>query len=170
MGQRRRARELAFLSIYQCEVLGGLAARCLADLLADQSRPPEVAEFAGLVVESFDRHRAAVDRVIRETSPKWELERMASTDRAVLRLAVTELLLIPGVPEPVTINEAVDIAKRYGGDESGHFVNGVLDAIRLRLEAGETEIEFEIEADALATEADAPATETDAARGAPGEG
>ena len=103
MGQRRRARELAFLSLYQCELLGGSAASRLADLLADQSRPPEVAEFAGLVVESFDRHRAAVDRMIRETSPKWELERMASTDRAVLRLAVTEMLLVPGVPEPVVV-------------------------------------------------------------------
>lgn len=60
---------------------------------------------------------------------------MAATDRAVLRLAVVELLLVPGVPEPVTINEAVEIAKRYGGDESGSFVNGVLDAIRRRVVA-----------------------------------
>lgn len=57
---------------------------------------------------------------------------MTATDRAVIRLAVVELLFMPGVPEPVTINEAVEIAKRYGGDESGHFVNAVVDAVRKR--------------------------------------
>lgn len=134
MGRRRRARELAFLALYQSEVLGAPSgSAALADLIAERHRPAEVAGFAALIVESFDRHRAAVDRVIRETSPRWELERMPATDRAVLRLAVTELLLVPGIPEPVTINEAVDIAKRYGGDESGRFVNGVLDAVRKRL-------------------------------------
>jgi transcription antitermination protein NusB len=59
---------------------------------------------------------------------------MATTDRAVLRLAVVELLFVPGVPDPVTINEAIDLAKRYGGDGSGGFVNGVLDAIRRRID------------------------------------
>jgi len=59
---------------------------------------------------------------------------MAATDRAVLRLAVVELIFVPGVPDPVTINEAIEIAKRYGGDESGRFVNGVLDAIRRRID------------------------------------
>jgi N utilization substance protein B len=83
---------------------------------------------------------------------------MSATDRAVLRLAATELLLVPGVPEPVTINEAVDIAKRYGGDESGGFVNGVLDAVRRRLVAHESE------------EADAQAAENNPAAGAPGDG
>ncbi len=58
---------------------------------------------------------------------------MKSTDRAVIRLAVVELFFTPGIPEPVTINEAIEIAKRYGGEESGHFVNGVVDAVRRRM-------------------------------------
>jgi transcription antitermination factor NusB len=136
VGPRRRARELAFLALYQSDLLGEQAAARLNELLAEQPRPPEVVEFARLVVESVDRHRAAVDRAIREAGARWELERMAATDRAVLRLAVVEIFFVPGMPEAVTINEAVEIAKRYGGDDSGRFVNGVLDAIRRRVAAG----------------------------------
>jgi transcription antitermination factor NusB len=144
VGQRRRARELAFLALYQSDLLGEPAVQRLNELVGEQPRPPELVEFARLVVESVDRHRAAVDRAIREAGSRWELERMSATDRAVLRQAVVELYFVPGVPEAVSINEAVEIAKRYGGDASGRFVNGVLDAIRRRVAAGaggELEIE-----------------------------
>jgi transcription antitermination factor NusB len=136
LGQRRRARELAFLALYQADLLGETARDRLDQLLVDEDRPEEIKEFARQVVESVDRHRAAVDRTIREASPRWELERMAATDRAVLRQAVAELFFLPGVPDVVTIDEAIEIAKRYGGDESGRFVNGVIDAIRRRVVAG----------------------------------
>lgn len=132
MGPRRRAREIAFLALYQSDLLAESAPARLAEIVGGARRPPDVVEFAAHIVESFDRHHAAVDRAIRESSPRWELERMTATDRAVIRLAVVELLFMPGVPEPVTINEAVEIAKRYGGDESGHFVNAVVDAVRKR--------------------------------------
>jgi len=132
VGARRRARELAFLALYQSDLLGEPALVRLQDIVGGAARPPDVVEFAAHIVQSFDRHHAAVDRAIRESSPRWELERMTATDRAVLRLAVVELLFMPGVPEPVTINEAVEVAKRYGGDESGHFVNAVVDAVRRR--------------------------------------
>jgi N utilization substance protein B len=133
VGSRRRARELAFLALYQSDLLAEPAALRLRELVAAAPPPPETSDYARLVVDSFDHHRPAVDRTIRETAPQWELERMATTDRAVLRLAVVELLFVPGVPDPVTINEAIDLAKRYGGDGSGGFVNGVLDAIRRRI-------------------------------------
>jgi N utilization substance protein B len=133
MGSRRRARELAFLALYQSDLLGEPAAVRLRELAPDPEVPAEAGEYARLVVDSFDHHRPAVDRTIRETAPQWELERMATTDRAVLRLAVVELLFMPGVPDPVTINEAIEIGKRYGGEGSGRFVNGVLDAIRRRI-------------------------------------
>ncbi len=132
MGLRRRARELAFLALYQSDLLTEPAQARLAELLGSERRPADVADFARRIVESFDHHRAAVDRAIREASPRWELERMTATDRAVLRLAVVELIFLPEIPEPVTINEAVEIAKRYGGEASGHFVNAVVDAIRRR--------------------------------------
>jgi transcription antitermination protein NusB len=133
MGSRRRARELAFLALYQSDLLGEPGIDRLRELVAGDPPPTETGDYARLVVDSFDHHRPAVDRTIRETAPQWELERMATTDRAVLRLAVVELLFMPGVPDPVTINEAIEIAKRYGGDGSGRFVNGVLDAIRRRI-------------------------------------
>lgn len=133
MGSRRRARELAFLALYQSDLLQEAAALRLRELVASDPPPPDTGDYARLVVDSFDHHRPAVDRTIRETAPQWELERMATTDRAVLRLAVVELLFVPGVPDPVSINEAIELAKRYGGDGSGGFVNGVLDAIRKRI-------------------------------------
>jgi len=134
VGSRRRARELAFLALYQSDLLQEPAALRLRELVASAPPPLETSDYARLVVDSFDHHRPAVDRTIRETAPQWELERMATTDRAVLRLAVVELLFVPGVPDPVTINEAIDLAKRYGGGGSGGFVNGVLDAIRRRID------------------------------------
>jgi len=118
--------------MYQSDLLGEPAMERLDDIVGEAARPPDVVEFATHIVESYDRHHAAVDRAIRESSPRWELERMTATDRAVLRLAVVELLFMPGVPEPVTINEAVEVAKRYGGAESGHFVNAVVEAVRRR--------------------------------------
>ncbi len=136
VGQRRRARELGFLALYQADLLGEPAAARLNELLAAGRRPPEMIDFARRIVDAIDHHRAAIDRAIREASSHWELERLSATDRAVLRQAVAELLFFPEIPEPVTINEAIEIAKRYGGDESGKFVNGVLDAIRRRVAAG----------------------------------
>jgi len=154
VGSRRRARELAFLALYQSDLLGEPAGARLRELLATTQLAPETSEYARLVVDSCDHHRAAVDRTIRETAPQWELERMATTDRAVLRLAVVELLFVPGVPDPVTINEAIDLAKRYGGDGSGGFVNGVLDAIRRRID--ERRAEPAIATDAIAEQETAP--------------
>ena len=159
MGSRRRARELAFLALYQSDLLADRALTRFAELIAGDTYPPEVVEFAQRIVESFDRHHAAVDRTIRETAPRWELERLAATDRAVLRLAVVELIFVPGVPDPVTINEAIEIAKRYGGDESGGFVNGVLDAIRRRIEERIAEAPPDSAATPETGEAPSPMTE-----------
>jgi len=80
-------------------------------------------------VEGVSRHREAIDRLLSENLLHWKLERLTRTDRALLRLAVFEMVFDPEVPAKVAINEAVEIGKKFGGEESAKFLNGVLDAI-----------------------------------------
>lgn len=89
--------------------------------------PEEVEEFTRSLVLGVDAHQAEVDRLIQRYSQHWRLERMARVDRNVLRLAIFELLHLPEVPRRVTLNEAIELAKKFGTEESGAFVNGILD-------------------------------------------
>jgi N utilization substance protein B len=122
------------LALYQADVLDEPVAVRLEQLLGEETVDEETIGFARTLVENLALHRGAVDRALREAAIGWSLERMSATDRAVLRMAAAELLLVPGVPAAVTIDEAIEIAKDYGGEESGRFVNGVLDAVRRRME------------------------------------
>ena len=79
-------------------------------------------------------HRGEVDSLIKRFSEHWRLERMPTVDRNILRLAIYELLYRPDIPAKVSINEAVDLGKKYGSEDSGSFINGILDRIRLHLE------------------------------------
>ena len=78
-----------------------------------------------------------VDATLREGAPNWPLERLAATDRSVLRAAVAELISRPGTPARVVLDEAIELAKRYGTEESGRFVNGVLDHVARALRPAE---------------------------------
>ncbi|HEY9720748.1 MAG TPA: transcription antitermination factor NusB [Oscillatoriaceae cyanobacterium] len=87
---------------------------------------PEVREFVVELVKRYTDHREDVDKRLAEAAKNWSVERMASLDRDILRLAVAELLYVREVPVEVAINEAVELAKKYGTQDSGRFVNGVL--------------------------------------------
>ena len=91
--------------------------------------PPEIRAFAEELVRGVIAKRDALDEIIRGISLNWKLERMAVIDRNVLRLAAYELLHVPGIPRKVTINEAIEIAKHFGTDDSGSFVNGIVDRV-----------------------------------------
>lgn len=82
------------------------------------------------LLEKTMKNRALIDELISRAAVNWRLQRIAVADRNVLRLAVCEMLFVDDVPDEVAINEAVEIAKRFGGDESPSFINGVLDAVR----------------------------------------
>lgn len=129
MGQRRRARETALKILYAMDVTECSVEQAIADYYAQFGEDPSVAEFANLLVRGVARRKDEIDEAIRKVSQNWRLERMARVDRNVLRFAVFELLWVADVPKRVTLNEAIELAKRYGAEDSGAFINGLLDRI-----------------------------------------
>jgi len=138
MGTRRKAREAALQMLYQMDVSAAgveqvveLYHRFLAaDAGAEETREPtEQDEFSIQLVRGVSNELSAIDEIIRGVSQHWRLERMSRVDRNILRLATYELMRLADVPRRVTLNEAVELAKRYGSDGSAGFVNGVLDRI-----------------------------------------
>ena len=87
-------------------------------------------EFAKRIVLGVMEHRQEIDRLIKERSENWRLDRMTIIDRNILRIAIFELLYCSEIPPKVTLNEAIDLGKRYGSEESGSFINGILDRIQ----------------------------------------
>ncbi|MHC4591559.1 MAG: transcription antitermination factor NusB [Planctomycetota bacterium] len=122
------ARELALQALYQHDLLGELPEGKLRAFCQENARP-EVAEVALHLVEGCIARQDALDEIIRQTAENWELERMATSDRNILRLGVYELLFRKETPPKVAINEAIELAKKYSTENSPTFVNGVLDRI-----------------------------------------
>jgi len=136
MASRHQAREFALQMLYQAEV-GGMPMGEVIDGFwrHEEPVPDDVRGFATRLALGATTSRDEVDALLREGIENWRLERLGTVDRAVLRLAVFEFLHEPATPRIVVIDEAIEVAKRYGGEESGQFVNGILDAIRKRLDA-----------------------------------
>ncbi len=131
---RRRARELAFRVLYQADLLGDPVTdawtRAREDEEALDDDPRELVED---IVRTVANQGAEIDAMLTEAAEHWELARLAATDRAVLRSATAELIARPGMPVRVVLDEAITLAKRFGSEESGGFVNGVLDRVARRL-------------------------------------
>jgi len=129
MARRSRAREVALQVLYQDDLNPdhnpGRADRFLLDRLR---RDVELSEFARSLVTGVRRNRAFLDTKLGQIADNWSLERMAATDRNVLRLGAFEILYTD-TPERVAINEAVELARRFGTAQSSQFVNGILDRL-----------------------------------------
>jgi len=126
-GARRRAREVAFRVAYQADVAGDTYAFAWTLRREEETLSGDQAELVTDLVTALESRGTEVDDRLRAAAEHWPLQRLAATDRAVLRVAVAELLARPGSPARVVIDEAIEVARRFGGAESGHFVNGVLD-------------------------------------------
>jgi N utilization substance protein B len=127
--RRRRSREECFKALYRMQVADETAATAIDSLRADPALDSDVADYAAHLVTLTDVNRQEIDAIITESLDRWDLERVAQTDRAVLRMGVAELMYCSDVPLKVVIDEAIEIAKRYGTPASGRFVNGVLDNV-----------------------------------------
>ena len=123
---RHLARVMAMQALYEVDAVDGDPAAALDAVAAEHQARPRARTFASDLVQGVLHHLEAIDAVIREAAPQWPLTQVAGVDKAVLRVAVFELLFAQRVPPKVAINEAIDIAKTYGGEGSGRFVNGVL--------------------------------------------
>lgn len=130
---RRQARILAMQILYEADVAGHPVDEVLARYLADQSTPQPVRRYAERLVLGVLEDRGRIDVMIADAAPAFPLEQLPPVDRNILRIAVYELLHEPDVPLKAAINEAVEIAKQYGGESSGRFVNGVLGTIAANL-------------------------------------
>ena len=130
LGKRRKSREFALQVLYQLEVTKQDAIQAMVrsreNFLPDETED----EFAKRIVIGVLEHRQEIDRLIEERSENWRLDRMTAIDRNILRIALFELLYCSEIPPKVTINEAIDLGKRYGSEESGSFINGILDRIQ----------------------------------------
>jgi transcription antitermination protein NusB len=156
MGQRRRSREVALQVLYQLDVTGvspqegvslyfdHFAGDKEPDEKADENDVPQPDEapkpwsqeimavarpFAELLINGVSIHRDEIDRWIVSASENWRVDRMSVVDRNILRIAIYEMLYCEDIPPKVSINEAIDLGKRFSGQDSGPFINGVLDQI-----------------------------------------
>ena len=129
MGSRRRAREAAVQILYEMDLSGMEVERAIALFWSNLGASDGENEFGNQLVRGCASRQSSIDEAIRAVSEHWRLERMACVDRNIIRLAVFELMTLPDVPRKVTLNEAVELAKRFGDESSPAFVNGVLDRI-----------------------------------------
>jgi N utilization substance protein B len=133
LGQRRRGREYALQLLFQIDLSGGSPADLFEDFWRGIPASVTVREFAEKLVLGTWERAELLDEEIGKSAEHWRLERMAAVDRNVLRMAAWELLFDRETPPPVIIDEAIEIARKYGGEGSGSFINGILDGIHKRV-------------------------------------
>ncbi|MBM3306958.1 MAG: transcription antitermination factor NusB [Candidatus Eisenbacteria bacterium] len=125
MGIRREGRELAMMILYR-EAVTGLTDAVIPDL---DEAPPEAVAFAESLVAGVRTHVSVIDEAISGASEHWDIGRMGTVDRTVLRIGTYEIMFAPDTPVGVIIDEAIEAARKYSSDECGRFVNGILDRI-----------------------------------------
>jgi N utilization substance protein B len=126
---RRAARELAINVLYQIDVAHIPPQEALETAVENIVLEGAFADFARVLVDGVLEHMTKIDEVLKRLAVGWELQRQPAVDRNILRMAIFEILYLDHIPASVSINEAVDLAKKYSTAESGRFVNGVLGAL-----------------------------------------
>ncbi len=138
MRKRTKAREIVLKILYAWDIVGGSLRDAVREYwLTNKAEDDEVRTFVNMLIQGVDDNIKTLDEVISECAKNWKLERMAVIDRNILRMASFELMFLADVPPKVSINEAIDIVKKYSSEESGKFVNGILDKIKNNTDAGE---------------------------------
>jgi N utilization substance protein B len=128
--KRRKSRECALQVLFQLNITKQEAIKALSQFQEHFSSDGEADEFLKHLVLGVLEHRQELDRLIEQYSENWRLDRINIIERNILRMALFELLYCEEIPPKVTINEAIDLGKRYGSGDSGGFINGILDRIQ----------------------------------------
>ncbi|MBT3181317.1 MAG: transcription antitermination factor NusB [Deltaproteobacteria bacterium] len=129
MGSRRKARECILQMLYQYDLVGSSANDVIRNYWSSNNADDDIRIFSNEMLSGIVKDIESIDKRIADNSTNWKITRMAAVDKNILRLAVYELFFRDDIPVKVTINEAVEVAKKYGTKDSGSFVNGVLDNI-----------------------------------------
>ena len=131
MRRRTRARELALQMLYQVDARGPEVLEELdAQVGREEPIEPEVLVFAQALLDGTLARQPEIDELIAVAAQNWQLRRMAIVDRNILRMAVYEMLYVDDIPAKVSINEAIELGKRFSTQQSGSFINGILDRVR----------------------------------------
>jgi N utilization substance protein B len=134
MSTRRRARELAMQALFFMDVNQNASAEMLQRFCDNFAPPKRSQPFFLRLVNGVLEAKSEIDGHIEQFSKNWRISRMSYVDRNVMRIAVYEMLFCPDIPPKVSINEAIDVGKKFGTEESGAFINGIVDSIRIALE------------------------------------
>lgn len=129
MRARSKARDIALCLLYQIEIVGIEPQEVFLSDLAKSVKNPLIIDFFSQLVKGVVSQKEKIDSLIKKYAQNWEIKRMAVIDRNILRLSVFELFFLKDIPPKVSINEAIELAKRYGDLDSARFVNGILDKI-----------------------------------------
>lgn len=129
MMNRRLGREIALKVLYQRDIAGGEPLQALSYISDEEGVSGQAREFARELIEGTLAQQKEIDHYIASYARDWRLERMAPIDRNILRLAIFEILCRPDIPNSVSVNEAVEMAKVFGGEETSRFINGILGQI-----------------------------------------
>jgi transcription antitermination protein NusB len=133
MGLRHLGRELALKALYRNDICGSASNEDLVQFFADFTADERARKFALRLVDGVRQEQSALDKHIADALENWSIGRLSRVDHNILRLALYELIHVEDIPARVTIDEAIELAKAYGDQESGRFVNGVIDQIAGRL-------------------------------------
>lgn len=128
-GTRRKGRELALQALYQIDITGDASPRAVESFLSHFEGGAEAKDFARGVIAGVTANREKIDGIIARSAENWKLQRMAKVDLLILRIATYELLFCPDIPRNVSLDEAIEIGKRFGSADSPTFINGVLDQV-----------------------------------------
>lgn len=136
---RRRSRELALQALYEMDVGGHEPVAALERLILESRLNEELAQFSRELLRGVLDNREEIDRVVEKTATAWPAQQLAPIDRNILRIAIREFLVDNLTPVGAAINEAVELAKKYGSDSSSRFINGVLGSVSASFSEGSQE-------------------------------
>ncbi|OGR87300.1 MAG: transcription antitermination factor NusB [Elusimicrobia bacterium RIFCSPLOWO2_01_FULL_60_11] len=129
MGSRREGREMALQTLYLADTCRIAVEEALKSTLSEPG-PSSVREFATHLANGVEVHKPRIDAILVKYTQNWDIKRMAVVDRNILRLSTFEILFDPETPLSVIIDEAIEVAKTYSTEDSGKFVNGILDKVK----------------------------------------
>lgn len=146
MGSRRKSRELAMQALFYMDMRQDDSDEILYRFCDNFTPPNKATPFFFRLVKGVIRAKSDIDAIIERFSDNWKLTRMSCVDRNIIRIAAYELICCQDIPPKVSINEAIDVGKKFGAEKSGAFINGILDSIHMAIKKEDINIQVNIQA------------------------